>query len=276
MWFGTWNGLCRYDGYRFKVYQTIPGDSTSIGNSRVHYIFKDKEQTLWIATFNSYICRYNYETDDFTRFKVNQVPQHIRDSTNRLNSVLNIQRHQEMLERHIGAFTFSENQEHIIFRQPVQLGNSLSNNHINTIYYDDQNLLWLGTTKGGLNKVNLQANKFERHIITHSQGLTGENAVRALWSGQKGTWVGTQDDGLFFVDGLTNRSRKINHPFVSENIRAVLQDSRGKQVYGILEDNVFENACIEVSLSKRLKYNQVGWSITQTRINTKDGFLRKK
>src|SRR5688500_13670305 len=51
MWFGTWNGLCRYDGYNFKVYSTIPGDSTSIANNRIHYIYKDREGTLWITTF---------------------------------------------------------------------------------------------------------------------------------------------------------------------------------------------------------------------------------
>src|ERR1044072_7107469 len=47
MWFGTWNGLCRYDGYNFKVYNSVPGDTTSIANNRIHYIYKDDTGTLW-------------------------------------------------------------------------------------------------------------------------------------------------------------------------------------------------------------------------------------
>src|ERR1044072_8366484 len=66
MWIGTWNGLCRYDGYTFKVYSTIPGDSTSIANSRIHHIYKDSTGTLWITSFANNISRYNYETDNFT------------------------------------------------------------------------------------------------------------------------------------------------------------------------------------------------------------------
>lgn len=49
MWFGTWNGLCRYDGYKVKVYNTIPGDSNSIANNRIHYIYKDHNGTLWVV-----------------------------------------------------------------------------------------------------------------------------------------------------------------------------------------------------------------------------------
>ncbi len=74
MWFGTFNGLCRYDGYHIKVYRTIPGDTTSIGNSRIHHIYKDSAGNLWITSFNSYYSRYNYETDNFTRFTTNRLP----------------------------------------------------------------------------------------------------------------------------------------------------------------------------------------------------------
>src|ERR1044072_2334523 len=86
MWFGTWNGLCRYDGYKFKVYNYVARDSTSIANNRIHYIYKDSKGTLWIATFDSFICRYNYEADNFTRFKANQLPAAIRDSASRLRN----------------------------------------------------------------------------------------------------------------------------------------------------------------------------------------------
>ena len=74
MWFGTWNGLCRYDGYKFKTYKKNPKDLHSIASNHIHYIYKDTSGDLWIETFPSIICRYNYQSDDYTRFKANQLP----------------------------------------------------------------------------------------------------------------------------------------------------------------------------------------------------------
>jgi ligand-binding sensor domain-containing protein len=58
MWFGTWNGLCRYDGYKFRVYRADPSDSTSLVSNRIHLIYKDTSGTLWISAFDSIVCRY--------------------------------------------------------------------------------------------------------------------------------------------------------------------------------------------------------------------------
>ncbi|PAC29454.1 hypothetical protein BWI92_15645 [Flectobacillus sp. BAB-3569] len=37
-------------------------------------VYKDTSGDLWIETFPSIICRYNYQSDDYTRFKANQLP----------------------------------------------------------------------------------------------------------------------------------------------------------------------------------------------------------
>ena len=38
MWFGTWDGLCRYDGYSFRIYMYDPQNAKSINNNRIHNI----------------------------------------------------------------------------------------------------------------------------------------------------------------------------------------------------------------------------------------------
>ncbi len=51
MWFGTRNGLCRYDAYDFKVFQHNPEDTTSLSNNEVRCIIEDKnKQLLWVGT----------------------------------------------------------------------------------------------------------------------------------------------------------------------------------------------------------------------------------
>lgn len=38
MWFGTWDGLNRFDGHNFVVYKWRPGDNSSLGSSRIQSI----------------------------------------------------------------------------------------------------------------------------------------------------------------------------------------------------------------------------------------------
>ena len=49
IWFGTLNGLNRYDGYSFKIFESKPGDSLSIGNNNIISLYQDKAGMIWIA-----------------------------------------------------------------------------------------------------------------------------------------------------------------------------------------------------------------------------------
>jgi signal transduction histidine kinase/ligand-binding sensor domain-containing protein/DNA-binding response OmpR family regulator len=63
MWFGTWNGLCRYDGYSFKIFQK--GESQkSLPDNFVHAICEDKSKNLWVGTARGIVV-YNLETEQF-------------------------------------------------------------------------------------------------------------------------------------------------------------------------------------------------------------------
>ena len=67
MWFGTLNGLNRYDGYTFRQYKNIPGDSTSLSFNLITDIYEDHGGRLWIATHGG-LCRYDRIHDKFVRY----------------------------------------------------------------------------------------------------------------------------------------------------------------------------------------------------------------
>ena len=52
MWFGTQDGLNKYDGYHFNVYKNYPKESNSISSNFIHDIKIDERGNLWIATDN--------------------------------------------------------------------------------------------------------------------------------------------------------------------------------------------------------------------------------
>ena len=67
LWFGTHDGLNRYDGYSFTVYKHSPGDSSSISNNKINALLEDEEGFLWIATDGGLNC-FDPRTETFRSF----------------------------------------------------------------------------------------------------------------------------------------------------------------------------------------------------------------
>ncbi|RDC55808.1 hybrid sensor histidine kinase/response regulator [Pedobacter chinensis] len=64
MWFGTKNGLNRFDGYRFKIYRNDPAKPESLGHNFIHSLFEDNQGLLWVGTRKG-LYRYNPIKDTF-------------------------------------------------------------------------------------------------------------------------------------------------------------------------------------------------------------------
>jgi signal transduction histidine kinase/ligand-binding sensor domain-containing protein/DNA-binding response OmpR family regulator len=69
MWFGTKDGLNRFDGYRFLVFRHDPLDPTSISDSDVTALFEDREGRLWVGTRNGGLNRFDRDREDFRRHR---------------------------------------------------------------------------------------------------------------------------------------------------------------------------------------------------------------
>lgn len=67
LWFGTQQGLNRYDGYRFTVYRHEPKNPNTIANDWVHALYEDSSGTLWVGT-NGGLSAYNRKEDRFESY----------------------------------------------------------------------------------------------------------------------------------------------------------------------------------------------------------------
>jgi ligand-binding sensor domain-containing protein len=65
MWFGTQDGLNRYDGYKFKVYRNNPADKTSIPYNNIRCLLEDKAGNLWVGTAGGGLVLYDRDNDSF-------------------------------------------------------------------------------------------------------------------------------------------------------------------------------------------------------------------
>ncbi len=68
MWFGSLDGLRKYDGNKISVYRFNPDNQNTIGDSRINAISEDNAGNLWIATQNG-INRFDPEKETFDRFE---------------------------------------------------------------------------------------------------------------------------------------------------------------------------------------------------------------
>jgi ligand-binding sensor domain-containing protein len=68
LWFSTFTGVVKYDGYAFTTYLHNPLDSTSLSSNRIWAMCKDTKGDLWLASQYNGLNRYDPETESFQRF----------------------------------------------------------------------------------------------------------------------------------------------------------------------------------------------------------------
>ena len=75
MWFGTQEGLVRYDGYTFRVYTLDPEDPSSLASGWVWSLVEDRKGDLWVGTDRGGLHRFNRAAETFEQFRYDKADQ---------------------------------------------------------------------------------------------------------------------------------------------------------------------------------------------------------
>jgi ligand-binding sensor domain-containing protein/two-component sensor histidine kinase len=206
MWFGTGNGLNKYDGYNFTIYINNPLDSTSISDNGISAIYEDKEGFLWIGTTGGILNKFNRNTETFEHFE------------------LHIQENIPIEEPHFYDYpiSFSRN-------------NNLS---ITSIAEDDKEKLWIGTWGGGLFEFDKKTGKTNHyyHNPSDPQSLS-YNGITSILVDSKGTiWISTFGGGLNRIVRLDDSFHKSNS--YSSYIKFAHYRSSKTNKFSLSDDNV--------------------------------------
>jgi two-component system sensor histidine kinase ChiS len=235
MWFGTQDGLNRYDGYAFKVYEHDPQDPDSLSNSFVLALYEDGLGVLWIGTNGGGLNRLDRESGRFVRY-VNDA-----DDPNSLsdNQVLSIVEDREgvlwigtnggglnRFDRETGQFTR--------FQTDPDDPHSLSDNGIDSIYEDRARVLWIGTNAGGLEQFDRETGHFVHHPNDpNDPNSIASNNIETIYEDREGVlWIGT-NAGLDTFDRETGRFvHYVNDPddpatLSFNDIESIYQDREG-------------------------------------------------
>ncbi len=65
VWFGTWYGLCRFDGVKFRTYNKLESDKSAIPPRKIQRIIEDKNGFIWVKTIDRKLYIFNKKTETF-------------------------------------------------------------------------------------------------------------------------------------------------------------------------------------------------------------------
>jgi signal transduction histidine kinase/ligand-binding sensor domain-containing protein len=205
IWLGTEDGLNRYDGYGFKVYRNIPGDTLSLSNNYIWTICEDKAGQLWIATESGGLNRFDPVTEKFYRYKNNP------DDPASLNSNI-LQTVFCDDEDNIWAGTWGNGinlldrrtNTFIRFSNNPSDSTTLNDNKIFSFFQDSKGNIWAATDGGGLNLFNKKDSTFSNFSITNKKLFSAGRNVSKVYEDPDGSlWIGTFGNGLMHYNPVT-------------------------------------------------------------------------
>jgi ligand-binding sensor domain-containing protein len=69
MWFATFSGLVRYDGFEYRWFVSDPRDEFSLSDNRLSGLLADSDGAVWASTWDAGLNRFDPETGRFTRYR---------------------------------------------------------------------------------------------------------------------------------------------------------------------------------------------------------------
>jgi len=201
MWFGSEDGLNKYDGYKFTHYKHDPGDSTSIVDSYIQDILEDHAGNLWIAASNG-LDRFDRDKNCFVHYRDKAATYDIQDIFQDSKSRIWLATNQGLFLLDVTTGKFKSYQ-HI-----GRSKNGLENAYVYQVTEDSNGALWLGTNHGLLHFDILSGSVKSYFKDSFKKNSLASDWIMTLFKDTRGIiWIGTHGGGLsrynFATDDFT-------------------------------------------------------------------------
>ena len=205
VWIGTKNGLNRYDGFDYKIYNK---KNSSLSADDITDLLIDNKGRLWIGTTGGGLNRYDQLHDDFVFFK-NIVDDSTSLSSNQIIKIFEDSKYNLLIGTENGLNQFEETSS--TFKRYLENSNSESaNNSVWAIAEDEGHNIWLGSFGGSLMHLDLSTGDYVYYVTNNTINNLSANFIFALQkiSGNR-LLIGTGGSGLLVFD----IDKKQFHPF---------------------------------------------------------------
>ncbi|MCF8297365.1 MAG: hypothetical protein K9J13_07490 [Saprospiraceae bacterium] len=239
MWFGTQNGLNRYDGYKFVIFRNNPKDSTSISGNYIRCIYEDRKGNFWVGTEMNGLNLFNKDLETFSTFKYdNKIKESL--SSNSVFSILEDSYGTLWIGTKNGLNSFNY-QKKTFSRLNIKLSNEIllnGGNTIKQIIEDYQHKLWIGTDYG-LIRISQDRKKFKLFINqADDENSISNNEIHFIYEYYKGEIIIATNEGINTFDpekDAFNRYlyTKNDSDFIKKSeVYSIAKDKKGNLWFG--------------------------------------------
>jgi len=236
MWFGTRDGLNRYDSYDFRQYKFKSGDSTTISNNTISCLFEDHLGIIWIGTEGGGLNSYDPVRDQFQRFmhdpgQANSIPH------NSIGSITEDQNGKIWVGTNGGGLSRfdREIQSFTNYTHDPEGPNSLGSNMVMCVMQDSEGLFWLATKGAGLARFDPTTEEFKHYRHDPDNPTTlGTDLIRTVFEDSHGRiWIGSWGYGVHIFDKKSETfTQMLSDPakpgsILNNNIFAICEDNLG-------------------------------------------------
>ncbi len=282
LWFGTYNGLNRFDGKNFKVYQLSKSNSNTISGNWIKNITEDRDGNLWVSTYTSGVNKIDMRTQKIFRY------QYKADDKNALPSNETYQIHVDdkglvWIATARGLCRYNEKKKNFItYTSNLESEVTGDANIVYAIHEIDEDTLWLGTDADELILFSRSSGLFSSFSYKKPAINTTGNFAKVVASDSRDNlWVGAINHGLFRIDTRERKSHYYNvgkgkfQPS-SRNVRSIFVDEKdniwvGTDGGGLNIFNRYDSSFIKYEFKQYRKYGLTSGNGIYSIFKDKDG-----
>lgn len=231
IWFGTQDGLNKFNGYSFERYYHNPLDSTSISHAWIYAITEDEDGNIWIGTRGG-VNKFDKKKVAFERFVAkpgveNSIYNNLVYGVAYHKNQLFINTHPVLNILDIRSKQITQYKNNITVEKKTS-----SYEKGSPILVDKKDNVWIASSSG-LSKFNLSEKKFHNYVYkAEDTGSIPDNFINALYEDKQGEiWIGTTS-GFCRYDTSTDKFIRFDSKFRNNSVLSILQDNNGNFWFG--------------------------------------------
>ena len=246
IWLATWDGLRRYDGYRFETFKAVPGDKSPLETNRFTYVEEDATGNI-ICVSNEIPYLFNTKNRQFEPYQGRKVKaasyqpsQQVKDLVGQVQEFQSSEVNILMTDRQEGVWVYSHRGLERISLMPKVIQpeqtNGESEQVISTLFTDRRGRLWTADKQGYVSIRDVGGDMrwlAPNGSLSSSRIRFGYAAYDIYEDSQRQVWIGCKPGGLFRLTAEGKGYRVTHFTHQADNTYSLNSDG----IYNIVEDS---------------------------------------
>lgn len=271
IWLSTEDGLNRFDGYYFEVYQKTEDDPNSLRNNYINSLLCDSRNRLWVGTIAG-LQYYDRERDNFVTVNLG-MPDELMNN-NSFTWMMEDSHNNLWLSIHTqGVVKYSLDEGTAVFYQSLTDGGKLSSKSVRHIVEDHSGRMWFASFDNGITVYNPSTDTYN-YYNTANGNFPTDAILRIVQLHNGNMLITTLGEGIFILDPQSGEVTKTNVNATAFSVQPLKDNTIliGTEGQGLLcADETGKHITYHPSAPQNI--NQVHSSKIQTLLEDKNGNL---